>query len=120
MSEDPETAAVDEASLAPDGLRDEEGHINIEWLDRLRASVAKGESATAIEMMAPLHAADAGDVLEALEADERLALVNLLGDDFDFSALTEVDETVRAEIIEQIPNEDIARGVAGLDSDDAV
>jgi magnesium transporter len=120
MSEDPEIAAVDDARSASEGLRDDEGHISLEWLDRLRNAVVKGDAATAIEIMAPLHAADAGDVLEALEADERVALVNLLGDEFDFSALTEVDESVRAAIIEQIPNEDIARGVAGLDSDDAV
>src|SRR5205085_1351986 len=52
--------------------------------------------------------------------DERIALIRLLGDKFDYSALTEVDESVRRELIELIPNADIARGVSDLDSDDAV
>jgi magnesium transporter len=68
----------------------------------------------------PLHAADLGDVLESLDSDERLHLVRLLGDRFDYSALTEVDESVRMEIMDEIPNADIARGVSGLDNDDAV
>src|SRR5690606_21847580 len=47
-------------------------------------------------------------------------LVMLLGDDFDYSALTEVDDSVRIELMEELPNAHIARGVADLDSDDAV
>src|SRR5690606_30061530 len=47
-------------------------------------------------------------------------LVRLLGDLFDFSALTEVDESIRIEIMEAIPNTEIARAVAELDHDDAV
>src|SRR6185312_16936386 len=63
---------------------------------------------------------DMGDVIEALGADERLRLVTLLGDKFDFSALTEVDESVRTDLIEELPPADVARGVAELDNDDAV
>jgi magnesium transporter len=59
-------------------------------------------------------------VLEALGADERVELVKLLGDRFDFSALTEVDDSVRTDILEDLPNAHIARGVSALDTDDAV
>ena len=120
LSEDPDIAAADDARQAPEGLREADGHISTEWVDALRGIIARGDAEAAAEVMSPLHAADTGDVLEALEPDERVALVNLLGDGFDYSALTEVDENVRSEIIEQIPNDEIARGVAGLDSDDAV
>jgi magnesium transporter len=120
MSEDPDIVAADDARQAPEGLRDADGHIATEWMDALRAIIAKGDAEAARAVMAPLYAADAGDVLEALETDERHALIVLLGEEFDYSALTEVDETVRSEIIEQIPNEQIARGVSTLDSDDAV
>ena len=47
-------------------------------------------------------------------------LSNLLGTDFDFSALTEVDEAVRLDIVDDLPNEQIAEAVQELDSDDAV
>ena len=47
-------------------------------------------------------------------------LVELLGDDFDFVALTEVDEKVREDILEDLPPETVAEGVRDLESDDAV
>ncbi|MCR2512012.1 hypothetical protein NSR32_24390, partial [Salmonella enterica] len=43
-----------------------------------------------------------------------------LGEEFDFEALTEVDEAIRLEIVDAMPNEQIAEGVQELDSDDAV
>jgi len=47
-------------------------------------------------------------------------LVRLLGDAFDFAALTEVDEAIRLEIVDGLPNEKIAEALGELDSDDAV
>ena len=119
---------TDESSIAehgetrpdPNAFRDPEDHLNPEWLERLRAHLAAGDEHDLAEMMEPLHASDAGDVLEALEADERVALVQMLGDKFDFLALTEVDDSIRADLIDELPNAEVARGVASLDNDDAV
>jgi len=47
-------------------------------------------------------------------------LVQMLGDRFDFLALTEVDEAVRSDLMEELPTDEIARGVSQLDNDDAV
>jgi hypothetical protein len=43
-----------------------------------------------------------------------------MGADFDFTALTQVDDNVREEILEELPPETVAEGVRELDSDDAV
>src|SRR5439155_13838954 len=67
-----------------------------------------------------LHQSELGDLIEALHPEQRQALVRLLGSDFDFSALTEVDEAIRLDIIDNLPNEQIAQAVQDLDSDDAV
>ncbi|GLQ09378.1 magnesium transporter MgtE [Devosia yakushimensis] len=120
MSTDTETAPGPEAGIDPDALRDAEDRISPLWLERLRAYLDAGRADDVAAVMEPLHAADAGDVLESLDAEERLALVRMLGDRFDYSALTEVDESVRVELMDELPNADIARGVTGLDSDDAV
>jgi magnesium transporter len=104
----------------PNAFRDPDEHLNPLWIERLRAHLVAGDEHDLAEMMEPLHASDAGDVLEVLDADERLALIQLLGDKFDYLALTEVDESVRNEIIDELPAEDVARGVATLDNDDAV
>jgi magnesium transporter len=70
--------------------------------------------------VARLHESELGDLLESILPEQRHALVRLLGDDFDMTALTEVDEAIRLDIVEQMPNEQIAAGIGELDSDDAV
>ena len=120
MSTDSETAPGPDAGIDPNALRDSNDRISPLWLERLRAYLSASRLEDITTVMAPLHAADTGDVLESLEPDERLALVVALGDHFDYSALTEVDESVRSGIMDGLPNADIARGVSGLDNDDAV
>ncbi|WP_417308541.1 magnesium transporter [Devosia sp.] len=104
----------------PEVLRDEDDNLNPLWIEALRAELDQDAVTDVVARIEPLHASDVGDLLEALEPDERLHLIQLLGPNFDYSALTEVDENVRAELMEALPSADIARGVAELDSDDAV
>ncbi|QDZ10413.1 magnesium transporter [Devosia ginsengisoli] len=120
MSTDPETMPGPEAGIDYNVLRDADDHISPLWLERLRAYLAAARDDDVATVMEPLHTSDVGDVLESLDADERLHLVRLLGDRFDYSALTEVDESVRVELMDELPNAEIARGVSGLDNDDAV
>lgn len=120
MSSDFDTELGPETEMDTSAFRDEDDRISLLWLERLRAFLAAGRADDVALVMEPLHTADVGDVLEHLDHDERLALVRLLGDKFDYSALTEVDESIRLELMEALPNAEIARGVAGLDSDDAV
>ncbi len=101
-------------------VRDDEGRLDADWLDHLSELIEADDAHEVRELVAPLHSADLGDVLEALPGDERLRLVTLLGDHFDYESLTEVDENIRLDLMEFLPNAAIARGVAELDSDDAV
>lgn len=105
------------AALEP---RDDEGELNRAFVEAVSAAIAAGDVDTLKTLAGDLHEADLGDLIEALDADERADLVRLLGADFDFAALVEVDETVRVQLLEEIPNEAIAEGVRDLDSDDAV
>lgn len=120
MSEEFEMAPGNETGIDNDAFRDAEGRISPLWLERLRAFIEAGRADDVALVMTPLHMSDAGDVLEQLVHDERLALVRMLGDKFDFSALTEVDESIRVELMDALPNAAIARGVAEMDNDDAV
>lgn len=120
MSEEFESVPDSVSGNEINAFRDAEGRISLLWLERLRAFLDAGRADDVAQVMEPLHAADMGDVLEQLEHEERVALVQMLGDGFDYSALTEVDESIRVEIMEALPNADIARGVAELDNDDAV
>jgi magnesium transporter len=120
MTEEHNIAESGDTRLDPNAFRDADEHINPVWLERLRAHLDAAEANDLADLMAPLHAADAGDLLEALNADERLALVRSLGDRFDYEALTEVDDSIRNELLEELSTAEVARGVAALDNDDAV
>jgi magnesium transporter len=101
-------------------LRGEDGSVREDYVDRVAQAIAAGDSAALRELVGDLHQADVGALIEALDGELRPRLVELMGDDFDFSALTEVDDTVREEILEELPAETVAEGVRELDSDDAV
>lgn len=117
----PERAiAPDGTERAPDEIRTEDGEIRPDVLAAIRAAI-KAEDHDALTALAgDLYEADLGDIIEALDADERPRLVAIMGADFDFAALTEVEDSVREDILEEIPNQQIAEGVRDLDSDDAV
>ena len=101
-------------------IYDSDGRLRSDWYEALRAEIEDGDAEALRKRMAPLHESETGDVIEALPADDRVRLVMLLGHAFDYSALTEVDDSVRIDLMEELPNAEIARGVADLDSDDAV
>ncbi|MBU2581441.1 MAG: magnesium transporter [Alphaproteobacteria bacterium] len=71
------------------------------------------------KLTASLRAPDFAEAIELLDRDDRVALINILGDDFDYDVFSELDETVRDDLSEQLPNELLAKAVAELDTDDA-
>lgn len=101
-------------------LRDEEGGVRPEAVERVHAAIEAEDAAILRSLLGDLHEADLGDLLEALEPEERPRLIELMGPDFDFTALAEVDDAVREEILDELPPETVAEGVRELDSDDAV
>ncbi|MGE7369409.1 magnesium transporter [Neorhizobium sp. NPDC001467] len=103
-----------------DDIYSEEGAIRADVLALVGAAIADRDVLFLRQNVARLHESELGDLLEAIQPDQRLALVKLLGDDFDLTALTEVDETIRMEIVDQMPNAQIAAAIGDLDSDDAV
>jgi magnesium transporter len=108
-------------AAAPDlRIRDEEGAIRSDIVERASRAIEAGDGGALRALVHDLHEADLGDLIEALETEQRPRLVELLGREFDFTALTEVDDTVREEILDELPPETVAEGVRELDSDDAV
>jgi len=117
-------AAKDMAETATHGdappLRDADGAIRPEYVEMVSEAIAGRDAGLLRGLVGELHESDVGDLIEALDPDLRPKLIELLGDDFDFTALTEVDDTVREEILEELEPETVAEGVRDLDSDDAV
>ena len=112
-------ATDDDAGVRPP-LRDAEGAIRDAYVAQVSAAIARRDAGLLHVLVGELHESDTGDLLEALDSELRPQLIELMGADFDFTALTEVDDTVREEILEELEPETVAEGVRELDSDDAV
>jgi magnesium transporter len=118
--QDKQTTGARAADDSHADIYGEDGAILSSFLAQIGAAIADRDTLTLKREVDDLHQSELGDLLEALHPEQRRALVELLGADFDFSALTEVDEAIRRDIVDNLPNEQIAQGVQDLDSDDAV
>nr|WP_257098652.1 magnesium transporter [Pseudovibrio flavus] len=111
--------ATNATGTYPD-IRDEEGHLDSDYVSEVEQAVASGDRQGVIALAAALHEADLGDLLEALHEEDRAPFITLMGDAFDFVALTEVDETVRQPLLGELSDQLVADGIGELESDDAV
>lgn len=100
--------------------RDDDGAIRKRYFGRVVKAIETADVETLWRLVGGLHESDLGAVVEALAPDLRPRLVELLGIHFDFTALTEVDDAVREEILEELEPRTVAQGVRELESDDAV
>ena len=101
-------------------FRDEWGAIDGDYLDQVATALRSGGVKPVRTLTRDLHAADLADLIESLEQPDRVRLIAALGRGFDVEALAELDETVRDELMEALPNEVIASAIKKLDTDDAL
>ena len=73
-----------------------------------------------IALMDPLHPADIADLLEQINAFDRMRLIKLYDREFDGDILSELDESIREEVIGILSPQVLADAVRDLDSDDVV
>lgn len=118
--------AETEIDMTPGGVaeplrfRDDEGHVVKAFVNAVEDALALQDAGIIGDMCGDLHEADLGDLIEALHHESRPVLIRLLGDDFDFAVLTEIDDTIRARLLVEMPSAELAEGIGELDSDDAV
>jgi magnesium transporter len=72
------------------------------------------------ELMDPLHPADIADLLEQISAFERARLIRLYDREFDGEILSELDESIREEVIAVLTPQVLSQAVREMDSDDVV
>ncbi len=101
-------------------IYEDDGAINAAFLTEILAAIDARNADFIAAEIAHLHESELGDLLEALDPEQRQGLVELSGKSFDLTSLTEVDEAIRLEIVDAMPNEQIAEAFRDLDSDDAV
>ncbi|QIE44803.1 magnesium transporter [Pseudohalocynthiibacter aestuariivivens] len=87
---------------------------------RIIYAVDIGDRERLIAEMEPLHPADIADLLEQSNAFDRRRIIELYGPEFDGDILSELDESIREEVIGLLHPEVLAEAVRELDSDDVV
>ena len=110
----------EEKTSGAEHFREEGGGPDADFVFEVEAAVALGNADRVHELVGDLHEADLGALIESLSHEARPRLVELMGADFDFTALMEVGETTREDILEELPVEALVEGMRDLESDDAV
>jgi magnesium transporter len=86
----------------------------------VKSALAQSDAEQLRELTNQLYVSELAEVLTILDEDERPKLIELIGETFDFAALTELDEQMRIDILDALPLHLIAAGFIELESDDAV
>ena len=112
---------MQEIENPPQDARDDDAYV----LDRKDISailyaVDIDDKAKLSELMDPLHAADIADLLEQISSFERARLIRLYDREFDGDILSELDESIREEVLGVLTPQVLAEAVRDLDSDDVV
>jgi len=82
-------------------------------------ALEEDDTAEVRSLAADVKGPNLADLIELLGPEQRVGLIQALGPDFDFEVLTGVDEKVRDQLSEALPNDVLAKGVSDLDTDDA-
>ena len=115
-------AEVDEVQ---EEIRDEEAYEDEIELDqprlRLVQKALEARDRMALDdLLEPLHGADIADLIEQVTEFERMTLIELWSGNIDGEILSELDESLREEILSSLPAEDVAEAVRELHTDDVV
>ena len=113
-------AEPDLQTATPPETPDKQGAVTAALVEAVSETIRVGDAERLRTLVGGLHEADQGELLETLDTELRPGLIELLGADFHFAALTEVDEAVRLEVLETLPTEVVVEGLRELESDDAV
>lgn len=104
----------------PEVIRSDDNHFERSFVRSVKKALAAGKAKKLQGLMDQLYVSELAELLAILEEEERPKLIELIGETFDFAALTEVDEQMRVDILDALPLHLIAAGFVELESDDAV
>ncbi len=114
---------LDQIEEAPESSEDDEAQnytLGPKKVSAILYAVEIDDREKLTELMDPLHAADIADLLEQISAFERSRLIRLYDKQFDGDILSELDESIREEVIAVLTPQVLSSAVRELDSDDVV
>ncbi len=99
---------------------EEDFSLDREVVAQIRAAIELEDEAHLVTLIEPLHAADVADLLEQLRPFERREMLRLWGREMDGEILSEINESIREEVLDALPKHVLAEAVRELESDDVV
>lgn len=94
--------------------------VNKDLLRSVVSAIEAEDNTQLKKLVVELHSSDLADLIEHLASAKRNAFIDMMGDDFDLDTYAELEEPVRAQIVEDMPNNQVADVLRQLDTDDAV
>ena len=94
--------------------------LNTGLVEAVLAAIEEDSQSSLLQLFENLHEADIADLIEQIDSEYRRRLVLLWGHHVDGGVLSELEESVRDEIMEATPDEVLAEAVKDLDTDDVV
>ena len=94
--------------------------VSPQLVENVVAALRRDDFASVHETVKDLHAADQADLMEQLTSRNLRRFIDGMGDALDGEVLSELEETVRDEVIDLLKPEEIAAAVTEMDTDDAV
>ena len=100
--------------------QDDEFRPRQEVIDSVIQAIDDGDVAQLDILLEPMHAADIADLIEQLTPARRKVFLDLYSGEIDGEILSEIDESIRDEVVEALPHAVLAEAVREMDSDDVV
>lgn len=111
----------DQITEAPDVDSGEDAYsLDRKAVARILHAVDRNDRDKLVALMDPLHPADIADLLEQVNAFDRMRLIKLYDKEFDGDILSELDESIREDVIRSLSPQVLADAVRDLNSDDVV
>ncbi|PJI84990.1 magnesium transporter [Yoonia maricola] len=104
----------------PETTEDEAFGITDRLVSDVLDAVGRGDGTYLSDVLDPMHAADVAHLLEQIDARDRRALLVAWPGGLEGEILSELDEELREEVIEQLAPSELADAVRDLESDDVV
>ena len=122
MSDSDLEAPAEATTSAPtnDDRMDADDRLRPEFVNEVTERLDGNDAEGARALVEPLHPADIADLFELVGGDQRRALAAALADLLDGDVLSEMNEWVREELIDELEPHEVAEIAGELETDDAV
>lgn len=113
------TATLEPAPLDDHEALDEDYVLTAGFVEKVVDAADDGDGMRLRSLLEDLHPADVADLMGFLTAEHRAVVVLWLPPELLAETLPELDDGIREEVLERVPNATLAEALQELDSDDA-